>query len=103
MLEIRINKHSGKSYITNFNGDILETALHFFPFKFVESIDILSGGIHENEYNTYTPLQIFRANPEDIEKHELFHNVRIMYKLDYKNPFPDGTTQIINSCGLCRI
>lgn len=103
MLKIRINKNSGKSHVAEFAGDIKEAGEHYFSMKLVESIDILSGGTFENEFYKKTPFQIFRADPEEIEKFELFHNIRIMYKTEYKEPLLDGTTCIISSRGLCRV
>ena len=105
MLEIKIIKKDGDVIYTRINAELEVTARYYFSAAFpdVERIDILAGGTFENEFYKKTPLQIFRANPEEVETFELFHNIRLMYKVDYKEPLPDGTTQIINSCGLCTV
>ena len=105
MLEIKVNKKNGDFILTRINADLKETAKYYFSAAFpnVESIDILAGGTFENEFYKKTPSQIFRADPEEIEKFDLVHNVRLMYKVDYKEPLPNGKTQLISSCGLCTV
>lgn len=103
MLEIRVNKVDGDYFYTRINADIKETAEYYFPMPDVESIDILSGGNNENEFTKYTPQHIYRADPEEIKNFDLYHNIRLIYKVEYKSPLPSGTNEIVNSCGLCRI
>lgn len=102
MLEIRVNKTDYYFY-TKINADLEETAKYYFQMHDVESIDILRGGTFENEFFKKTPIQIWKADPEIVEEFELNYNIRLSYRVDYKNPLPDGTTTIENSCGLCRI
>lgn len=103
MMEIRVNKVDGDYFYTRINADIKETAEHYFSMSDVESIDILSGGNDENDFTKYTPQHIYKADPEEVKEFELYYNIRLIYKIEYKTPLPDGTNEMVNSCGLCRI
>lgn len=103
MLEIRVNKVDNDYCYTRINANMEETAEYYFHNPEVESIDILNGGVYENEHFKRTPQTIYRADPEIAKEFELFYNIRLICKIKYKKPLPDGTTEIINSCGLARI
>ena len=103
MLEIRVNKVDGDYFYTRINADLEEVARYYFPNREIESIDILDGGVMENEFFKKTPERILRADPEIAEAFELYNNIRMSYKVEYKKPLPDGTTEVISSCGLCRL
>ena len=103
MLEIRVNKVDGDYFYTRINADLEEVARYYFPNREIDSIDILDGGILENEYVRKTTESIWRADPEIVEEFELYNNIRMSYKVEYKTPLPDGTTEVISSCGLCGI
>ena len=50
MLEIRVNKVDGDYFYTRINADLEEVARYYFPNREIESIDILDGGVMENEF-----------------------------------------------------
>lgn len=87
-------------FITKINGDLETIAKYYFPRKEVKEIEILEGGIFENEYFRKTPLKIYRVLPEKIEKFNLFNNIRYTFKIEY---FKNQAENEILSCGLCRI
>ena len=53
--------------------------------------------------NKVIPLRIYAVDPEIIKKFELYYNVRLAYRIEYKELLPNGTTAVENSCGLCKI
>lgn len=105
MLEIKVNKKDGDYFCTRINADLEEVAKYYFDYhnSQVESIDILNGGIEDDGMNKVIPLRIYVAYPEIVKKFELFYNVRLAYRIEYKEPLPDGTTAVENSRGLCKI
>lgn len=105
MLEIKVNKKDGDYFCTRINADLEEIAKYYFDRhnSQVESIDILNGGIEDDEVNKVIPLRIYVVDPEIIKKYELYCNVRLAYRIEYKEPLPNGTTTVESSCGLCKI
>lgn len=99
MLELKVNKKDGDFFCTRFNGDLMDAGKYYFPMGEIESVDILDGGEWENEVVKYTPLRIWREDPDTVKEFDLFYNIRITYCHYWKS---DAKTEV-NSCGLCRV
>lgn len=85
---------------TRINGTLEEIAMYYFPRKDVIRIEILDGGIYENELFKKTPLEIYRASKQDIEEFDLICNIRLYYSVQYKQGQAANYT---SNCGLCKI
>ena len=103
MLEIKVNKIDGDYFFTKINATPKEVAEYYFPRKEVESVEILDGGEDVNEFRTVQPLEIFRADPEEIEKFQLNYNIRLKYAVLWVDPLPSGIFKIVASCGLASV
>lgn len=103
-MEILVKKTNGDLIHTQINTtDPKEIAEHYFSMGDTESIEIIDGGIFENENFSKRLIKIWKENEDIIKKNELDFNVRMSYEICYKNPLPDGTTTITESCGLLNI
>lgn len=103
MLEIKVNKIDGDYFFAKINATTKEVAEYYFPRKEVESVEILDGGDDVNEFRTVRPLEIFRADPEEIEKFQLNYNIRLKYAVLWVEPLPSGISEIVSSCGLASV
>ena len=99
MMTIKIN-FKNDSIITRINGTLEEIAAYYFPIKEVETIEILNGGVSENEYFKQTPLEIYRVNQKEIEEFQLYNNIRYRFKMEYKQ---GQAADHVTSCGICRV
>lgn len=103
MLEIKVNKIDGDYFFTKINATPKEVAEYYFPRNEIKSIEILDGGDDVNEFRTVRPLEIFRADPEEIEKFQLNYNIRLKYAVLWVDPLPSGISEIVSSCGLASV
>lgn len=99
MMTIKVNLKDDH-IITRINGSLEDIAKYYFPRKEVESIEILEGGISENEYFRQIPLEIYRVSKEEIEEFQLHYNIRYRYKMEYKQ---GQAKDYISSSGLYRV
>lgn len=103
MLEIKVNKIDGDYFLTKINAAPKEVAEYYFQREEIESVEILDGGNDVNEFRTVRPLEIFRAEPAEIEAFRLAYNIRLKYEVLYNDPLPSGVSKIVSSCGLARV
>lgn len=103
MLEIKVNKIDGVYFFTKINATLEEVAEYYFPREEVESVEILDGGNDVNEFRTVRPLEIFRADPAEIEKFQLAYNIRLKYAVLWVDSLPSGVSKIVSSCGLASV
>lgn len=100
MMTIKVNLKDDY-IVTKINGTLTEIAQYYFRSHLgVETIEILDGWENENEYFKQTPIEVYRASKKDIEEFQLYNNIRLRYRMEYKQGQAENH---ITSCGLCRI
>ena len=100
MMTIKVNLKDDY-IVTKINGTLTEVAEYYFGSHLgVETIEILDGWENENEYFEQIPIEVYRASEEDIEKYQLYDNIRFRYRMEYKQGQAENH---ITSCGLCRV
>ena len=100
MMTIKVNLKDDY-IVTRINGTLTEIAEYYFNSNLgVETIEILDGWENGNEYFKQTPIEVYKASKEDIEEFQLYDNIRLRYRMEYKQGQAENH---IASCGLCRI
>lgn len=102
MMVIRVIK-ADDELITKINGTVEEIAKYYFPDPTVQRIEFLEGApVDGNEYYQKTVLALYRAPEAEIKEFDLQYNIRMEYRVDYKEPLPNGEKQVVSSCGYMK-
>lgn len=93
---IKIKKTDGDTITTKINGTVKEIAEYYFKMHDVEEVEFLSGGKMENDFYIETPIKLYKAAEDEIERFQLFYKVRYIFSIFHKDT--KETEEI--SCGI---